>query len=89
MPAHKIYFDISKIIFQYKFYIFIMKKFILILSAWLLLSINSAYAYIDPGTGSIIIQGIIGFVAAALATIKIYWQKIKLFLKKISKTKKK
>lgn len=87
MPAHKIYFDISKIIFQYKFYNFIMKKFILILSVWLLLSINSAYAYIDPGTGSIIVQAIIGFIVAALTTIKIYWQKIKLFLKKILKIK--
>ena len=47
---------------------------------------TNAYAYIDPGLGSIILQGIIAAVAATSLTIKIYWQKIKDFLKK-KKTK--
>jgi len=29
-----------------------------------------AYAYLDPVTGSLIIQGVIAFVAAAMASIK-------------------
>ena len=40
---------------------------------------GDAHAYLDPGTGSIIIQGLIGVVAAASVTIGLYWQKIKLF----------
>ncbi len=47
---------------------------------------TNAYAYIDPGLGSIILQGIIAAVAATSLTIKIYWQKIKNFFKK-KKTK--
>jgi hypothetical protein len=43
---------------------------------------TSAHAYIDPGVGSIILQAIIGAIAATSLTIKIYWQKIKSFFKK-------
>lgn len=43
---------------------------------------TSAHAYIDPGVGSIILQAIIGAIAAMSLTIKIYWQKIKSFFKK-------
>jgi len=35
-----------------------------------------AFAYLDPGTGSIIIQSAIASVAAAGYVIKIYWHKI-------------
>ena len=41
----------------------------------------SAHAYLDPGTGSLIIQGIIGGIAAASITIKLYWHKIKLWFR--------
>ena len=37
---------------------------------------SAAHAYIDPGLGSIILQGIIGTIAAVSFTVKIYWQKI-------------
>ena len=44
------------------------------------ISVSSpAYGYIDPGTGSLIIQGIIGAIAAVGVTLKIYWHKIKVF----------
>lgn len=36
-----------------------------------------AYAYLDPGTASVIIQGAIGTVAAGLVLIKVYWYKLK------------
>jgi len=48
---------------------------------------TKAYAYIDPGIGSIILQGIIGAIAATSITIKIYWQKIKNFFQKKDKKK--
>lgn len=51
---------------------------------------NHAYAYLDPGTGSIILQAILGFIAAAFATISFQWNRLKNFLKKIfNKTKNK
>ena len=40
-------------------------------------SIGDALAYLDPGTGSIIIQGIIGAIAGGLVVGRMYWQKLK------------
>ncbi len=37
---------------------------------------SSAFAYLDPGTGSIILQVLIGAIAAIVATAKLYWQKL-------------
>lgn len=39
-----------------------------------------AFAYLDPGTGSIILQGIIATVAGMLVAGRLYWQRVKLFL---------
>lgn len=36
-----------------------------------------AAAYLDPGTGSMILQGIIAGIAVAALTIKTYWYKIR------------
>ena len=38
---------------------------------------QNAYAYLDPGTGSMLLQGLIGGVAAGLVVVKIYWHKLK------------
>ena len=47
-----------------------------------------AYAYLDPGTGSIILQSIIGGIAAATAFGAMYWRNFKNllsnFLSKVS-----
>ena len=48
-------------------------------------AISYAYAYIDPGTGSIILQALLGFIAAFLAGISFYWNRFKSFIKKIFK----
>lgn len=40
---------------------------------------TNAYAYLDPGTGSIILQAILGSAAVALATASMYIQRIKSF----------
>ena len=44
----------------------------------------SAYAYLDPGTGSIILQAILGGIAAGFMTISIWWHKFKLLISKLS-----
>lgn len=40
-------------------------------------------AYIDPGTGSLIIQVLIGALAGGLVAAKIFWTRIKKFFKNI------
>ena len=35
-----------------------------------------AFAYLDPGTGSILLQGLLAGVAGAAMVIKLYWQRI-------------
>ena len=52
-----------------------------------ILTVN-AYAYLDPGTGSLILQLILGGIAAFFAMISGYFTKIKILLKKIFKSKK-
>ncbi len=50
---------------------------------------SSAYAYLDPGTGSMIIQFIIGVAAASLFVIKQYWYSIKSFFTRNKKKREK
>ena len=39
-----------------------------------------SFAYVDPGTGSIILQALIALLAGAVVTVKFYWHKLlKLF----------
>jgi hypothetical protein len=42
-------------------------------------SIGNAFAYLDPGTGSIIVQGVIGAIAGGLVVARMYWAKLKGF----------
>ncbi len=47
--------------------------------SFLILAVQDTYAYIDPGTGSYLLQLMLaGFLGLAF-TMKIYWQKIKIF----------
>ena len=50
---------------------------------------SPAFAYLDPGTGSITLQAILGFIAASIAALTFYWNKVKLFLIKLFKKDKK
>ena len=51
---------------------------------------SNAYAYLDPGTGSIILQAIIAFFAGATAFVSLYWRKFKNYISNLfSKNKKK
>ena len=64
-------------------------KFLLILVLVFTSYSNMAYAYLDPGTGSIILQAILGFLAASVAAISVYWIKFKSIISKIFKKKNK
>lgn len=65
-----------------------MKKFIINFIAINLILFSSAQAYVDPGSASIVVQVIIGFIAGFIATIKLWWNKFKNFFSRIFKKKK-
>ena len=46
---------------------------VLILSA----SYGTAFAYLDPGTGSIILQSLIAGIIGSMAFARIYWTRLK------------
>ena len=47
-----------------------------VVSGLFLMFSNSAFAYLDPGTGSMILQIILGGLAGAAVAIRLYWYKI-------------
>jgi len=51
-----------------------MRIFITIL---FMLMFTDALAYLDPGTGSMLLQVILGGVAAVGVAIKLYWHKLR------------
>jgi hypothetical protein len=53
---------------------------ILVLVLATMLKSAPAFAYIDPGTGSFLVQGIIAAVIGVGVTGKLFWAKIKAFL---------
>ena len=66
-----------------------MNKFILLFCLYIMINPTIAYAYLDPGTGSIILQAIIGFIAASITAISVYWIKFKSIISRIFLRKKK
>ena len=65
-----------------------MKKKFLFIPFYICMTVPS-YAYLDPGTGSIILQAIIAFLAAATTVMSGFWKKIKTIYSKVFSTKKK
>lgn len=53
-----------------------IRKLLFVNFIYLFLIVSSAHAYLDPGTGSIILQGIIAALAAGAVFVKIYWYKL-------------
>lgn len=43
----------------------------------LVLITESAFAYLDPGTGSMLLQVILGGIAAIGVALKLFWHKIR------------
>jgi len=50
---------------------------------------QNAYAYLDPGTGSFMLQLIIGLLLGVLFSVKLFFNKIKAFLKSLFSRRKK
>jgi len=61
-----------------------MRILIMVITFLLILPAPS-FAYLDPATGSMIIQGIIGAVAGLLIAVRLYWQKIMSFFSRSKK----
>ena len=49
---------------------------VLTVGAWLLV-VPAANAYVDPASGSYIIQLLVGFAMAAALSVKVFWSRIK------------
>ena len=45
--------------------------------------VKQAYAYIDPGTGSMVVQALLAVVAVVSVSIGIFWQRFRSFLNRI------
>ncbi|SET21582.1 hypothetical protein SAMN05660297_01700 [Natronincola peptidivorans] len=57
-------------------------RFILVVLFCLFLT-QPAYAYLDAGTVTIVLQAVVGAIVGLLVAIKLYWHKLKnLFTKK-------
>jgi len=65
-----------------------MKILILILCLWFIVT-KPAYAYLDPGSASIILTAIMGSIAALGAATSLYWRKIKKLISKVFSRKNK
>jgi hypothetical protein len=46
----------------------------------LLSCVQPAFAYLDPGTGSMLLQVILGGIAAVGVALKLFWHKIRIAL---------
>lgn len=53
---------------------------LIVVASSTLLLWKDAFAYIDPGTGSLMIQWLFGAVVAGFAVANIYWERAKVFL---------
>jgi hypothetical protein len=48
-----------------------------LITVCLMLMISDAVAYLDPGTGSMLLQVILGGIAAIGVALKLYWHKLR------------
>jgi hypothetical protein len=62
----------------------------LVVPALLYLPFHQAvHAYIDPGTGSIVLQAVIGALVGGLVAIGLFWNRIKAFVRNLFSRSKK
>lgn len=55
------------------------------LLALLLCASPSAFAYLDPSTGSMVVSAIVGIFASIALALKTYWYKVKAFFRRDNK----
>ena len=53
---------------------------VLTVAALGLLIASTSHAYLDPGTGSIILQSLLAGIAVAIGVLRLYWQRFKSYL---------
>jgi len=53
--------------------------FLAVLLTW----IAPAHAYLDPATGSILLQGLIAGVAGLVVVLRLYWQRLKALFRRM------
>lgn len=59
----------------------IQSKVALWLVVFLFLQPVTAFAYLDPSTGSMIISAIVGLIASLVLAVKTYWYRLQSFFK--------
>ena len=61
-----------------------------VLAIWLAVQLvifsTAAHAYLDPGTGSILVQSFLAGLAGAVAVVSLYWQRVKAFFANLRKS---
>lgn len=61
-----------------------------VLAVWLAINLvgfsAAANAYLDPGTGSILVQSLLAGIAGAAAVLSLYWQRVKAFFANLRKS---
>ena len=64
-----------------------MNKLIILIvtSILLIFSGDDCYAYLDPGTGSMLLQGLLAGIMVVGTTIGIYWKRLKKFFTRTDK----
>lgn len=55
-----------------------------LVAAAIFLTSSPSYAYLDPGTGSIILQSILAGIAVAIGFLRFYWQRFRAFLSSLT-----
>ena len=54
-----------------------MKFAVLVFAVWLVfVCATPAYAYVDPGSGGMLVQLLLGGVAGAAVIVRLYWQRL-------------
>lgn len=60
-------------------------KILFVILAWMTIFPSEAFAYLDPGTGSLIVQSVIAAIAAAGFTLRLYWGRVRSLFKRSRK----
>ena len=56
-------------------------RFVILLAVLVAMFSSSAFAYLDPGTGSYILQMLLAGILGALFALKVFWKRIVAFVK--------
>ena len=62
-------------------------KLLILILFFIFFPTDPAYAYFDPGSSSILLQALLGGLAAVATAFTWYWNKIKNFFKRVTNKK--